>query len=421
MPFNFFDPRSMAMGGAGVAVGDAATAPIYNPALLSTVDAKEKFSISLPVGVRVSDQDQLMNSIDAFQKGNYVANLDNAIASYNTTPSATSLNNVGTNAQTLSNKLATLSDKKLTLDGGAALVIGVPRKNWGFAFFANGTAEMSAVMKYNDAQLIADFNTATQKIVNCLTLTGSAQTTCATGLANNPTVAQFYSGLATGSTTTNFNANGQLKSTLSFRGAVLSELGFAVSNEFSLGNGTSFGLTPKLVSAQLIDYTALVNNASTTTPNSANYMTKYTMFNFDIGAAKNYNNGWRAGFVVKNIVPYSLDFKNNDVATGNTLTLKPQARVGGSWENQWATVAMDVDLTKNDPAGLGNASQFVALGGEVRAWRVMQLRAGYRADLVNSSNSVASLGLGFGFLPIDIAVAGNQNQIGASLQLAMHF
>jgi hypothetical protein len=82
---------------------------------------------------------------------------------------------------------------------------------------------------------------------------------------------------------------------------------------------------------------------------------------------------------------------------------------------------LDIDLTRNDPVGLGNASQFVALGGEVRVWKLMQLRAGYRADLANSNNSIASIGLGLGFLPIDIAVAGNQNQIGASLQLAMHF
>jgi hypothetical protein len=407
-------------------VGDAATAPIYNPALLSTVNVKEKFSISLPIGVQLSDQNNLRQSVTDFQNGNYVSNLDNAITTYNNNPNATTLNTVGTQAQTLSSQLNTLGNKNLAVNAGAALVIGVPRKNWGFAFYTNSNAEIGAVMNYKDQQLFADFSSATSSIANCLNQTGSsAQSICAQGLASDAKVNRFFPNLASGSTISSFNANNDIKSNVNIRGAIISEVGVSLSNEFTFGQGIALGITPKIVNAQLIDYTAGVNNASTTTPTGSDYVAKYNMFNLDLGAAKKYANGWRAGFVIKNLVPYNLDFYNKDVAlasgTQAQLNLKPLARVGGSWENTWSTVALDVDLTRNDPAGLGNASQFVALGGEVRVWKLMQLRAGYRADLANSSNSVASVGLGLGFLPIDIAVAGNQNQIGASMQLAMHF
>src|SRR5450631_3468247 len=49
LPFNSFDPRSMAMGGTGVGVGDPSIAPIYNPAMLTASDPSKKYSIELPI------------------------------------------------------------------------------------------------------------------------------------------------------------------------------------------------------------------------------------------------------------------------------------------------------------------------------------------------------------------------------------
>lgn len=45
LPFNSFDPRSMAMGGAGVAVGSAGTAPFFNPALLAVTKDEDDFRV----------------------------------------------------------------------------------------------------------------------------------------------------------------------------------------------------------------------------------------------------------------------------------------------------------------------------------------------------------------------------------------
>jgi hypothetical protein len=429
LPFNSFDPRSMAMGGAGVAVGDAATAPIYNPALLSTVDTKEKFSISLPIGVQISDQNKLGQSVNDFQNGNFVDNFNTASNNFNTTPTYAKLTQVQSSMTALSNQLSTLSDKTIAVDGGAALVIGVPKQHYGWAIYTNATASVGGTFYYKDASVVSAWNADANSIKNsCFDANGNLLTVLSAGACQTALNATTYIKLdttnpASPTLTQTFDPKTQLNSTLNFRGAIIGEAGFSLSNQFDFGQGVALGITPKIVSATLIDYSQNINNASTNSNSvsGSDYTAKYNMFNLDLGAAKKYANGWRAGFVVKNLVPYTLDFKNRDVATGNQLNLKPLARVGGSWENTWSTVALDVDLTRNDPAGLGNASQFVALGGEVRIWKLMQLRAGYRADLANSSNSVASVGLGLGFLPIDIAVAGNQNQVAASMQLAMHF
>ncbi|MFA6013904.1 MAG: conjugal transfer protein TraF [Gallionellaceae bacterium] len=423
LPFSGFDPRSMAMGGAGVAVGNASTAPIFNPALLSAIDAKERFAIALPMGARIGDQDNLMSAIDAFQKGNYSNNLDIATTTYNSTQTGPNLSDVGNKIQILSDQLATLGGKALTVDGGGALVIGVPKKHWGFAFYADAAVAAGASMTYKDSQLFTDFNTATQTVAACLT---TPTVTCQNDIQADSLVQRFYPSATgtSGNTSSTFDTSTEMQSTFGYRGATLTEVGISVSNEFELANHSfSVGLTPKMVGAQLIDYSESINTSTTSTPSGDNYIAKYNMFNVDVGLAKSYNNGWRAGFVVKNLIPYSLEFKNFGVATGNKLELNPQARVGGSYQGKWGTVALDVDLSKNKPAGLEKESQFVAIGSEFDLFKVVQLRAGYRADIGNTDNSVASIGAGLNVLGMnaDLAVAGNDKQVGASFQLGLHF
>jgi hypothetical protein len=194
----------------------------------------------------------------------------------------------------------------------------------------------------------------------------------------------------------------------------------------------------------LFDATLGANNGTSTSGVTGNdYIAKYNTINVDVGVAKSYNNGWRTGVVVKNLVPQSFDFKNaptpgaTPVSDGNSLTMNPQARFGASHENSWSSVAFDMDITKNNPAGLENSSQYAGIGGELSAWGWAQIRAGYRADLLNAGQEVISLGFGLSpripyFKPhLDFAVTGskdvfsngwnNASQVGASLKLGLNF
>jgi len=136
--------------------------------------------------------------------------------------------------------------------------------------------------------------------------------------------------------------------------------------------------------------------------------------------------------VIKNIIPHTYGFKSiaPGAASGSTqfttgeLNLKPQARVGASHTNSWSTVAMDLDLTSNAPAGLEKKSQYVSLGAELNAWDWAQLRLGYRANIKDSNRNVPSLGIGlspFGVMHLDVAVAKSSKEIGASARLAFTF
>jgi len=67
--------------------------------------------------------------------------------------------------------------------------------------------------------------------------------------------------------------------------------------------------------------------------------------------------------------------------------------------------------------------QYLSTGIEVDLAGWGQLRGGYRLNLDDSDRNVASVGIGvspFGIL-VSIALAGNQNEVGAAAQLGFRF
>ena len=419
LPFNSFDPRSMAMGGAGVAMGDAAMAPFFNPALLAATKAKNNFSLVLPiVGARVYDPENFSTSVNNFQNGNYVSKLQASIDAFNLlTPTAAQATAVATDTTALNTQLATLDGKPVQAEFGAAMVIGIPSKKYGGAFFASGSGALGGVVNYRDGQTLTDLAQVATDVAAC---DGGDAAACSRAGASP------YFNSTTGDFT--FTTN-QLQSKINIRGVAKAETGISLARKFTLINRTfSAGISPKIVKLLMFDFISDMNTGLNLTGDD--YRAEYTNFNFDFGVARDYKDGWRSGFVVKNVIPYSYDFKKAPtpgalpVATGATLKLKPQARVGASRKNKWSTVALDVDITRNDPVGLEDKSQYIALGGELNVLSWAKIRAGYRADIVNSKRNVASLGLGlalFKVVHVDIAAAGNKNEMGASFQLGVRF
>ncbi|MGM0595305.1 MAG: conjugal transfer protein TraF, partial [Pseudomonadota bacterium] len=226
-----------------------------------------------------------------------------------------------------------------------------------------------------------------------------------------------------------FDAENDVKSTVDVRALTLQEIGFSFAREVNMG-GMNFaaGITPKYVKATVYDYEAKATDEDAD-DNEDDYSKEYSHFNLDLGVAKNYANGWRTGFVIKNLIAQEYDTyrRNSNTGemekTGNRIELKPQARIGVSHTSDWHTVALDVDLTENEPVGFEEGSRFVALGGELNLADWAQLRAGYRVNTVDSDRSIASVGLGlspFG-VHFDVAVAGNDNEMGAAAQFGFRF
>lgn len=518
LPFNSFDPRSMSMGGSGVAIGDPATAPFFNPALLSASDAKLKYSIELiNIGGRLYDPGNLhTNAQTLADNSNLLTSNANLLASNATTLSAdtttlsnnvTNLSNVGTltagsltsisanlatvqgNLSTVSNDMSVVSNnatavstnmdkvnntlmlinnQPIQAELGAATVLGIPGQNWGMAFYADAWTALGGSLVYKDAATVSSISGAVNTTAGALSSsasvissTSAAQTTLTTATASlnsantacaaSSTSVACVNGLVTAandlksattaltnaSNTLSTNAttvsnqsstvstNKKVQSQIHLRGVVVSEAGLSISHGFvSDAHSWAIGVTPKLMQLQVFDALLDANNGNSTSQMTGNdYLAKYNTFNFDLGVAKSYNNGWRTGLVVKNVLPQSFDFKRaptpgaTPVATGDTLNINPQVRTGVSHSTSWSTVALDVDLLKNNPAGLETQSQFVSLGGELSAWGWMQLRAGYRYDLANADQKLISLGFGLSpripyFKPhLDLAVTASPDAL----------
>ena len=545
LPFSSFDPRSMAMGGTGVAVDDPATAPFFNPAMLSASDHQKKISVELvALGASLVDPGNLhtnwsnmndsataltnagtamttnsstltnnVNTLSADITSNtssfnalasltgastpaqITAALNAGLTGLNTISTdtktiTTNATTVGSNASTASSNLSTINQLLLNLNNqpiqaelGAESVIAIPGKEWGFAVYANTWAAMGGVIEYRDAGTVttitnalnttstnltsisnttssasaalnaasASLNTANAACAaavtqTCLTDLTAAQTALASAQAAMTSAATTVPGNATNiqNAAGTVNSNSTVQSVVRLRGVIVNEYGMSISHGLVTNDVSwSWGVTPKIMQMRLYDTTisasSSLNNAS-----SSDYLAYYSAVNFDAGVAKIFNNGWRSGLVVKNVIPQSFDFKNaptpgaTPIADGSTLDLKPEVRAGLSYEQpDWLNLALDADLTRNNPAGLENQSQYIALGGEFSTSGWAQIRVGYRADLVDRTLDVVSVGLGVSpRLPyfkthFDVAVTASPNilsygpnaatQVGVYLQFGMNF
>lgn len=397
LSFGTFDPRSMAMGGAGVAAGTSANASYFNPALLAAARSEEDFSLELPViGARVADSDQLISGIDDYQSANYPDALSAAIDQWNSasTPAqlAAAKDAVVASGTDLVNALSGLSGKALQTQLNVGMVVGVPSKRWGSAFYANWRADGGAMLDITQSDL--DNINAVLTTLNNLDLTGLSDSS-----ANQLP-----------------DPGANLTSSVEARGAVISEVGVSLAREFAVaGNTIAFGITPKYVKVETFDYRANVDTADVTLDQGKK---SYTDLNMDVGMAHDYGNNWKIGLVVKNLLS-----KNYTTALGNSIKLDPQARWGLAYAGPMTTVALDVDLIKNKATGFDPASQNIALGAEFNVLDFLQLRAGYRYNISDSNSSAAALGVGlspFG-VHMDLAVEGSDREVGVGLQLGYRF
>ncbi|WP_157954406.1 conjugal transfer protein TraF [Saccharospirillum mangrovi] len=185
-------------------------------------------------------------------------------------------------------------------------------------------------------------------------------------------------------------------STVTILGANVIELGVSAAREFTyMGQTFSVGVTPKLQSLQIFEDTIAFDEAGNfdTSTLSQNTTTAFTG-NLDIGVAKNWYNIWggqvRAGLAVKDLIPQTFES-----ASGRELSMGPKARIGAAHETRFSTVALDLDLTENEPLGYGVTTRYIGLGGELDAFNWMKVRAGYRNNLSVDDSHVITTGLGF--------------------------
>jgi hypothetical protein len=389
IPYSSFEPRSYAMGGVGVAAGAGPGAVFLNPGLLTVVPAGEDVSLEFPVmGVRVADPDELSDSIDEFNDVEPVGTFQNAVNAYLATPNAGTAATVQTAGDTLIDQLRNISAKTLSAEADVGVVVGIPHDKYGVAVLADVDVLGGAVGDATAADLAAIQQTI-DDAVNAQPVT-------------DPTAA--------------------LTSSVNVRFSRVTQIGLAVAREFDILGGISVGVTPKLIEVRTYDFRFTGSQIDTAEVSLSKSQQNDVGVNLDVGAAKAFGDNWKVGLAVRNLIP-----QNYETVLDNDFKLEPMARLGVAYRNSSLTLSSDLDLTENDSGGFEPKTRYAAIGAELYLFEAMQIRLGYRHNLSDIPTgfepNIMTAGLGmtpFG-VDLDLAVAGNGNELGVAMKLGFRF
>lgn len=417
--FGVFDPRSLAMGGTGVASGDASNASHYNPALLAAANGDDDFSLVIPTIVAgAADPDKLEDAIDAYDDANYETALDSAITTFNSaTLPADYINGssaLATSVQDLKDGVNTLANKSVVINANAGVLLAIPSKFIAVSVYTSGRAVGGANLAISDAD-----NTLLQDYIDVLTCIGALDAGTAT-IADIETCDSGSTDVIDAATGdfNNIDTADTMTSTANVRGAVITEVGVSLAHQFESLGGISLGITPKSIKVNTYDAEIGID---TPTIDKNTSRKDYSDTNFDVGLAMNLTDNFKIGVVAKNIL--SKEYKT---ILNNTINLKPQYRAGIAYQNDWVLLAADFDLSENKGVGFENKSQNAAIGVEFDLFDTFQFRAGYSHNLVNDTaadDGIASVGFGispFG-VHLDFAVASNNAGLQGGFQLGFKF
>ena len=419
-----FDPRSMGMGGTGVAVANPATAPFFNPAVLS-IEERERFSIDGPIlGVRAYDPNNFRNELNSFQNLDLVDGLQTSISNFNLAPSEASSTAVVASINELNDSLGALGGSPVQANLGIGLTLGDTGQKFGWAIYTTGNGAFGTLFNYRDGAFLGGFADAIDQV--------NFDNPASNTTAQLDALADFITydvdpntGEITNVQVVDFSED-NIESTVDVMGLGWMEVGVSLSTH--LGD-FACGVTPKFVRARIFDYSASALSADVSDFDVTDYQTDYENFNIDIGFARETADGWIIGMVGKNLIEQKYKGYRRDPVTqvieptGNVITISPTIQVGAARQEEWGTVAVDFDLQETEGFNGLPGSQYLSTGVELDPWGWGQVRAGYRANLSDSERSVLSAGIGispFG-IHVDLAVAGNKNELGAAAQFGFRF
>jgi len=236
-----------------------------------------------------------------------------------------------------------------------------------------------------------------------------------------------------------FESN-DLKSNARFAAIGWAEAGMTVGSNWKLESGRtlSVGTTLKAVRLEFYDYQSSATGFDEDNIDGDDYRTSEDFFTADIGAILTLDrqDKWRVGITVKNLSGIEVE-SNTTRFTEDQESLffkvEPQVRIGTSYNGSWYRLAADVDVTESkgphfaDGTEFFQGTQYASFGGVINAWDFIELRAGYRYNLIStddlqaqSSESqglyTAGLGLYLGPIQFDLGLQAAEDEIGGSFQ-----
>ncbi len=395
--FGIYDSKTLALGGASVAIADPGVAVFYNPARLAQHNYDEdsgrhgRFYFPLTT-VQVATSVEDIQDIDDDDLTN---RLTNSIEQFNAAPNGTNAAAIVNNSSELLFALDDLRQDSLFVDAFTGLSISEPGDGQGGAFYWGarvvGDGDLAGIDEA-DLNLLGDY-------VEGLDFIASG------GQRGAPHPELFNDD------GTLIDPRDQLVSQTRAAGALINELGLSAAKRFNFwGQPVAFGITPKLQLIKTYDATYDVGDDDLETGRDDTFEQTH---NFDLGVATEIGR-WNVGLSVKDLISRAVS-----TPLGREVAIDTKTRLGVGYLGNRFKIGLDYDLTPIAPVASGLEVQELAIGGEWRVIRSIFLRAGYRQDLLGTREDTLSYGLGFYWrrFAMDLSVADGNDLLGFSLQL----
>ncbi|CAM2928206.1 conjugal transfer protein TraF [Moritella viscosa] len=228
--------------------------------------------------------------------------------------------------------------------------------------------------------------------------------------------------------------NGVIDSKMSVYAISVVELGMTFAHKFDTRyGGIHIGMSPKYNVISTYNYSQTVDEFDPDKYKDGASSDKKG-FNLDLGMEVGLQYGLSAGAAIKNLISQKVDLKTMNGSSAS-YNLNPVVTTGLSWSNDYATLAIDVDLNATQRyenikslSGVSDGfddTQMLRIGGEIGLPSAMQLRAGYVKDLQGNKKQVFTAGIGFSpfnifHLDVGASYAGS-NKFGIVVQTMVWF
>jgi hypothetical protein len=216
---------------------------------------------------------------------------------------------------------------------------------------------------------------------------------------------------------------------VNLEGVIATEFGLSLAkNVRFLNRKLSIGVKPKMVDLQSYIYRESIYTIGGLSEvfDEGKKSDLGTFTSLDLGMTMDLSHSYRIGLNVRNLL--SDEFK----IANQTLSFDTEARIGMTYHDRMLTVAVDYDLTENEPL-LANPSfdnlqtQYLSVGAEFNAFNFAQLRIGARKNLAGAisggaKDTALTAGIGFwlGF-NLDVAATYTDDSVGVFVQTGFRF
>ncbi|WP_440874743.1 conjugal transfer protein TraF [Thalassotalea sp. PLHSN55] len=362
------------------------TASISNPALLTKYDNDDDVYFALNIGILGADEHDVIDTSE-----NIADNLDtledgiNAIDEIPVGDLPEYVEQLNQQIDGIVNDLNTIDNKIVKGNGGINAQIIVPNQYLSFGMFAN---------QYGRIGIAADYDQNDEQIMRSAILNGE------------------------------FNAD-ELQSQALGVGYSVTEAGFMLGYQAINHANYELSIGTKLKYQRLDLFYNRINIANFDDDEfdltDDEYLTDDDGTNVDIGMYTVWGDErqWHFALVANNLLDQQVSLIEQDL----TFNLDTTITAGLSYQNDWLTVATEVDLTEREHFKELTASKYAAIGIELRVYEHMQFRLGLRNDLNDNEADLYTAGIGISpwdVVSIDIAAfTGDEDNIGGALQLGV--